>query len=151
MLEEYLLYKKKLSTRYGLLSYEDKIVVTENLRSTVISLLHKGHPTINKMSMAARHFWWPGITEAMQKKSESCVPCKMSGKNIKPNIPSTEKNQLPTLSKPNEEIQLDFIGPITEKIHMFYILLSMDRFSKRPAARFCKFTESQTAVRFLER
>ena len=28
----------------------------------------------------------------------------MSGKNIKPNIPSTETNQLPPLSKPNEEI-----------------------------------------------
>ena len=100
--------------------------------------------------MAARHFWWPRITEAIHKKCDNCVPCKMAGKNIKPNIPSTEKNQLPPLNKPNEEIQLDFIGPITEKNRRFYILHSMDRFSKWPAASFCESTKSQTAVNFLE-
>ena len=107
--------------------YEDNIIVLENLRTTVNSLLHKGHPAINQMSMAARHFWWPWITEAIQKQCDNCVPCKKSGKNVKPNIPNTAKNQLPPLSKPNEEIQLDFIGPITEKNHRFYILLFMDR------------------------
>ena len=110
--DEYSLYRKKLSTRYGLVFYEDRTIVPKNLRTTVISLLHKGHPAINKMSMAAKHFWWPRITEAIQKKCESCVPCKLSGKNIEPNIPSTEKNQLHPLSEPNEEMQLDFIGPI---------------------------------------
>ena len=148
--EEYSIYKKKLSSRYGLVFFEDKIIVEKNLRTTIISLLHKGHPAINKMSMEARHFWWPRITKAIQKKCDNCVPCKMAGKSIKPNIPSTEKNQLPPLSKPNDEIQLDFIGPITEKNRRFYILLSMDRFSKWPAASFCKSTESQTAVKFLE-
>ena len=48
--------RRKLSTRYGLVFYEDRIIVPKNLRTTVISLLHKGHPAINKMSMAARHF-----------------------------------------------------------------------------------------------
>ena len=88
--------------------------------------------------------------EAIQKKCDGCVPCKMSGKSIKPNIPSTEVSQLPTVNKPNEEIQMDFIGPISEKNQKFYILLSMDRFSKWPAASLCKTTDGQTAVRFLE-
>ena len=74
----------------------------------------------------------------------------MSGKSIKPNIPSTEVSQLPPVNKPNEEIQMDFIGPISEKNQKLYILLSMDRFSKRPAASLCKTTDGQTAVRFLE-
>ena len=100
--------------------------------------------------MAARHFWWPRNTEAIQMKCDNCVPCQIAGKSNKPNIPSTEKNQLPPLNKPNEEIQLDFIGPITEKNRRFYILLSMDRFSKWPAASFCISTESQTAVKLLE-
>ena len=130
MPEEYTMYKKKLSTRYGLEFFEDRIIVPKNLRNTIISLLHKGHPAINKMSMAARHFWWPKLTEAIQKKCDGCVPCKMSGKSIKPNISSTEVSQLPTVNKPNEEIQMDFIGPISEKNQKFYILLSMDRFSK---------------------
>ena len=45
---------------------------------------------------------------------------------------------------------MDFIGPITAKNRRYYILLSMDRISKWPAASFCKSTESQTAVEFLE-
>ena len=77
--EEYQQCRRKLSTRYGLVFYEDRIIVPKNLRTTVISLLHKGHPAINKMSMAARHFWWPKITEAIQKKCDGCIPCKMSG------------------------------------------------------------------------
>ena len=72
--EDYSKYKKKPSSRYGLVFYEDKINVPKNLRTTVISLLHKGHPAINKMSMAARHFWWPRITGAIQKKCGNYVP-----------------------------------------------------------------------------
>ena len=128
--EEYQMDKRKLSSRFGLVFIEDKIIVPKNLRATIISLLHKGHPAINKMSLAARHFWWPRMTEAIQKKCETCLPCKMSGKNIKPNIPSTEINSIPPLDNPNEEIQLDFIGPMTENNRRFYILLSMDRYSK---------------------
>ena len=148
--DEYTPYKKKLSTRYGLVFYEDKIIVPINLRTTVISLLHKGHPAINKMTLSAKHFWWPKLMEAIQRKCDSCIPCKLSGKNIKPNIPRTEQNSLPPLNAPNEEIQLDFIGPITDQNRRFYILLSMDRFSKWPAASLCKTTDGETATKFLE-
>ena len=102
------------------------------------------------MTLAARHFWWPRMTEAIQKKCECCLPCKLSGKNIKPNIPNTEKNSFPPLNNPNEEIQLDFIGPITERNRRFHILLSMGRYSKWPAASFCASTDGETAVKFLE-
>ena len=69
----------------------------------------------------------------------------MSGKNIKPNLHNTETDQLPALSKPKEEIQMDFIGPMTKKI-----LLSTDRYSKSPAASFCKTTDGETTVKFME-
>ena len=74
----------------------------------------------------------------------------MSGKTITPNIPSTEKNNLPRLDSPNEEIRLDFFGPITVDNRRFHILLSMDRFSKWPAASFCTSTDGETAIKFLE-
>ena len=93
--EEYSQYKRKLSTRYGLVFFEEKIIVPTNLRTTVITLLHKGHPAISKMTMAAKHFWWPKLSEAIQRKCDSCIPCKLSGKNLKPNIPKTEQNCLP--------------------------------------------------------
>ena len=148
--EDYQMHKRKLSSRFGLVFIEDKIIVPKNLRATIISLLHKGHPAINKMTLATRDFWWPRMTEAIQKKCETCLPCKMSGKNIKPNLPSTETNSLPPLDNPNEEIQLDFIGPMTENNRRFYILLSMDRYKKWPAASFCTSTDRETAVNFLD-
>ena len=54
---EYTAYKKKLSTRHGLVFYEDRIIVPKNLRTTIFSLLHKGHPAINKKSDGSRTFW----------------------------------------------------------------------------------------------
>ena len=89
--EEYLSYRRKLSSRFGLVFMEDKIVVPKNLRTTIISLLHKGHPAINNMTLAARHFWWPRMTGVIQKKCDSCIPCKISGKSVKPSIPNTKK------------------------------------------------------------
>ena len=117
--EEYQHYRRKLSTRYGLVFYEDRVVVPATLRTTVITLLHKGHSAINKMSHAAITFWWPKLTEALERKCETCTPCKMSGKNIKPNLPKCEIKQLPQLDKSNEGIQLDFIGPIGEQNRRF--------------------------------
>ena len=99
---------------------------------------------------SAKHFWWPKLTEAIQRKCDNCIPCKLSGKNIKPNIPKTEPNSLPPLGAPNEEIQLDSIGPITDQNRRFYILLSMDRYSEWPAASLCKTTDGETTIKFLE-
>ena len=90
------------------------------------------------------------MAEAIQKKCETCIPCKMSGKSNKPNIPSTERNSLPPVNSPNEEIQLHFIGPITADHRQFYISLSIDQYSKWPAASFCKHTDGEMAVSFLE-
>ena len=148
--DEHQPHKEKLSGRFGLVFIEDKIIVPKKLRTTIISLLHKGHPAINKMTAAARHFWWPKMTEAIQKKCESCILCKVSGKNFKLNIPSTEKNNLLRLDNPDEEIQLNFIGPITVDNRQFHILLSMVRFSKWLAASFCTSTDGQAAINFLE-
>ena len=148
--DQYQLHRRKLSSRFGLVFMEDRIIVPKNLRTTVISLLHKGHPAIKKMTLAARHFWLPKMSDAIQKKCEACIPCKMSGESIKPYIPSTEENNLTPVNSPNKEIQLDFIGPIKDNHRRFYILLSIDRYSKWPAPSFCKYTDGETAVKFLE-
>ena len=46
--EEYQTHKKKLSSRFGVVFIDDRIIVPKNLRTTMISLLHKGHPAINE-------------------------------------------------------------------------------------------------------
>ena len=46
--DEYLPHEKRLSRRFGLVFIKDKIIVPKNLRTTIISLLHKGHPPSTK-------------------------------------------------------------------------------------------------------
>ena len=143
-------YKNHLSTRFGVVFYDDKIILPQALRRTIITLLHKGHPVINKMSAAAKPFWWPKLTKEIQNKCDECIPCKMAGKSIKPQIPMSEINYLPPADKPNQEIQLNFIGPIRFKQRRFYILISIDRYSRWPAACICEAPTVKTAKTFLE-
>ena len=103
--EEYKVYPKHLSTRFGVVFYDDKIIITQTLRRTIITLLHNGHLANNKMSAAAKPFWWPKLTKEIQNKCDECIPCKMTVKSIKPQIPMSEINYLPPTDKPNEEIQ----------------------------------------------
>ena len=115
--------QKMLSSRIYLGFIEDKIIVPKNLPMTIFSLLQKNQPAINKMTLAARHLLWPRMTEAKQEKGETSLLCRMSGKVIRPNVPNTETNSFTLLNGPNEETQLEFIGPITENN------LSLHRFS----------------------
>ena len=54
--------------------------------------------------------------------------------NLEQAVRETQKNfstdLQPPVNSPNEEIQLDFIGPTTNNHRRFYILLSIDRYSK---------------------
>ena len=115
-------HRSHLSTRFGLLFYNDKIVIPENMRTTVIAMLHQGQTSAEKMEQIAGAFWWPGMNREIQEKAESCPSCRAAGKNIITQIPSTENNSLEILTEPNQEIQLDFAGPIKSKHAAIYIL-----------------------------
>ena len=102
------------------------------------------------MSGAAKLFRWPKLTKEIQNKCDECIPCKKTSESIKPQIPMSEINYLPPTDKLNEEIQLDFIGPIKFKQQRFFILISIDRYSRWPAACICEAPNGKTAKTFLE-
>ena len=112
--------------------------------------LHKGHAAFNKMTTAAKPFWWPRMTREIQRKCDECIPCKMAGMNIKQQSLMTANIYLPPVERTNQEIQLDFIEPIRFKHRRFYILLSIDRYSRWPAACICEAPTGKTAKKFLE-
>ena len=74
-----------------------------------------------------------------------CIPCKMAGMNIKAQLPMNEFNCLPPEEKTTQQIQLDFIGPIRLKHRRFFILKSIDRYSRWPAACICETPNEKTA------
>ena len=143
-------HRLHLSTRFGLLFYNDKIVSPENMRTTIIAMLHHGHISAAKMDHLAEAFWWPGMHREIQEKAESCPSCRAAGENITTQISSTKQNNLEILTEPNQEIQLDFAGPIKSKTRGdVYILVAIDRFSKWPTAQICKSTDTRTVLKIL--
>ena len=48
-------------------------------------------------------------------KCNTCTACMSSGKNLKYQLPSTEKMKLPALAEPGQEIQIDFSGKLHNK------------------------------------
>ena len=135
--EENKLFQKHLSTRLGVVFHDYRIIIPRTLRRTVLMLLHKGHAAKNKLTSAAKQFWWPRLQKDIQQKCEKCITCGMAGKNVKAQM-MTEFNYLPAAENPNQEIQLDFAGPIRFKHRRFYILISIDRYSRWPVACICK-------------
>ena len=122
------------------------------MRSTVTAMLHQGHSSASKMDQSAAAFWRTGLYREIREKAENCPSCRASGKNSTTQLSSTEKNNLEILSEPNQEIQLDFAGPIkSETRGDVYILVAVDRFSKWPTARICKITDSRTVLKFLRK
>ena len=135
---QYRPHRSHLTTRFGLLFYNDKIVIPEAMRTTIIAMLHQGHPSAAKMDQSAAAFWWPRIYQEIREKAENCPSCRASGKNLVTQLPSTEKQKLEFLSESNQEIQLDFAGPIKSKTRgRVYILVAVDRFIKWPTAQIC--------------
>ena len=64
-------------------------------------------------------------------KTSGCVPRTDIGKNLKPTIPKSKLHPHKLCQEPNEEIQIDFGGPIlNEKDKEIYFLTCIDRYSK---------------------
>ena len=142
-------HRSHLTTRLGLMFYNDKIVIPEAMRTTIIAMLHQGHHSAAKTDQSAAAIWWPGNYQEIREKAEKCPSCRASGKNLVTHLPSTEKNKLEILSELNQEIQLDFAGPIKSKTRGdVYNVVAVDRFSKWPTAQFCENTDSRTVLKF---
>ena len=84
-INEYKTYYKQLSTRFGVVFYDDRIIIPKSLRTTIIMLLHKGHAAINKMTTTAKPFWWPRMTRDIQQNVTSVFRAKWQVRTLNHN------------------------------------------------------------------
>ena len=83
-------------------------------------------------------------------KTSDCVPCTDIGKNLKPIIPKSKWYPHKACQEPNEEIQIDFGGPIiNDKDKDIYFLTCIDRYSKYPTVRIFDNANVVNVVKFL--
>ena len=139
-------------TPSGCVLYDNRLMIPASLKQLVINSLHQTHPGQAGMLHLADLVWFPRIHRELTAKAQSCGDCIKKGKNLKPLIPKQSLGIVPKLSEPNEELQLDFAGPIPFREHKqnYYILVSVDRLTRFPHAEVFKDCDTQTALNYLE-
>ena len=84
-------------------------------------------------------------------KATECKPCTVIGKNLKSVIPAKQFNPHIPCVEPNQEIQIDFGGPIfDEKGKEVYFLTAIDRFSKYPIAYIYDKVNGPNVLKFVD-
>ena len=144
-------FAKDLHESDGLLYMDGKFVIPFTLHNAVLKTLHESHPGQFGMKYLAQYIWWPHINRQIYFHGINCTQCTQTGKNIKSIIPTSQISELPALPEPNEELNLDFAGPLDNNWGKNkYILLCIDRFSKFPSAKITSSTSSNTVIEFLQ-
>ena len=99
----------------------------------------------------ATHAWWPHMHRHIITKTAKCNPCVKIGKDLKSIIPANKWAPLKVCKIPNEEIQIDFGGPIyNEKNQEVYFLAFVDRFSKFLTADVFDRWNADNILKFLQ-
>ena len=97
------------------------------------------------------HCWWPYIHRELFVKITECKTCTVTGKNLKSVIPAKQFHPHIPCVEPNQEIQIDFGGPIfDEKGNEIYFLAAIDRFSKYPTTCIYEKANGLNVLKFLD-
>ena len=130
---------------------DNKLAIPEALRQAVLARLHRSHPGQEAMMSASEYIWWPFLNRQIVGTCEKCRECTLYGKNLKPVKTFHTAQSLPHLTGPNQELQLDFAGPILDdKGVKIFLLVDIDRFSKFPSGLITKTTAAKKVTKFLE-
>ena len=105
-------FAKDLYVKDKLLVVDNKLVVAATIRGTFNTMLHETHPGQFGMKSLAEHMWWPHIYREIYHHGKSFSQCLKAGKNLKVLLGTDNIRKLPTLTFANEEINLDFAGPL---------------------------------------
>ena len=109
---------------------DNKLAIPEALRQAVLARLHRSHPGQEAM-----------MNRQIIDTCEKCRECTLFGKNLQPASTYNTAESLPVLSGLNQELQLDFAGPIIDKKgSKIFLLVAIDRFSKFPSVLISKTT-----------
>ena len=136
----YSLRKDSSVTETGCMLYDNKLIIPRNLNQLVIDAIHQTNPGQAGMLSLGNLVWFPCVHRRLTSKAQACGECTKQGKNLKPIIPKQYLSKLPKLSEPDEELQMDFTGAIPFRNHTYnyYILVSVDRYSRFPTAQVYK-------------
>ena len=123
-------YWRELHVRSGCVCVDERVATPHSIQDAVLESLHLTHPGSWGMITLRQYAFWPYMHREILNKAAQSKPCTDIGKNLKPVVPASKWKPLLNCSDPNEEIEIDFGGSITnEKNHDIHFLACIDRFS----------------------
>ena len=144
-------YWRYLHVTGGCVYMDEKVAIPNALKDALIEDLHASHPGSWGMVCMAQHCWWPYMNRDLLVKAIECKSCTAIGKNLKSVNPAKQFKAHTPCIVPNQEIQIDFAGPINnKKEHEIYILTCIDRFSKYPSAELVDNANTSNVIKFLD-
>ena len=140
-----------LSVKEKILLYDDRVVIPKQLRPTLMDALHFIHPGRGGMLEAAKQVWYPYLHRDIVATAQNCKNCREKGKSFKVIPGKQHYTTLDAVVEPNEEIHLDFVGPLPdENDKEVYILVGVNRFSRFPYAKVVTNNKADTIIRFMQ-
>ena len=134
----------------GCIIYDGKLYLPPQLRDIALQSILKTHTGQAGMMFMAQLLWFPRIHREIVLIEQSCKPCTTIGKKLKPVITKYAHTELKTLTEPNQELKLDFTGPITDNNKDTYILVSIYTYSRYPHAKAYHNCDTETALNYLK-
>ena len=133
----------------GCIVVHNRIAIPMCLRKPLLSRLHRSHAGQLAMVDAAQYIWLPRMHRDIVQLCKDCPQCTKFGKNLKANASFNSSKPLPLLSGPNEELQLDYAGPLLDSFgKSIYILVGTDRYSKYLSAMITRSTGGRKILHF---
>ena len=122
-------YWRDLHARSGCVCVDERVAIPHSIKDAVLESLHLTHPGSCGMITFGQYAFWPYMQSEILNKAAQRKPCTDIGKNLKPVVPASNWKPLLNCTEPNEEIQVDFGGPITnEKDKDIHFLPCIDVF-----------------------
>jgi len=137
-------HRLNLSTFNGCLLLGLKVVIPKKYYSSVLNLLHEGHPGITRMKSLSRlHVWWPTINTDIEQTVRSCSNCQEAARDPV-RVPL---HQWDTPRNPWQRLHIDYAGPYRGTMW----LLVIDAYSKWPEVHAMSATTAQATVQQLRK
>ena len=142
----------QLSVNDGCILLDNRLTIPNALKEAVIDVLHANLPGSWGMTELANRLWWPFINRDLINKAKKCRPCTEFGKNLKSIISKTKWSPMKPCVEPNEEIQINFGGPIVVgQGRKIYFLACIERFSKFPSLKLYNNANAINVEHFLNK
>ena len=135
----------------GCVVVDNRIAIPMCLRKPLLSRLHRSHAGQLAMLDAAQYIWWPRMHRDIVQLCKDCPQCTKFGKNLNANASFNSTKPLPLLSGPNEQLQLNYAGPLLDSNgNRICFLVAIDRYSKYPSAMITRSTGGRKIIKFLK-